>query len=230
MTLFLGTGAAAAVLAVGEPGVRLVFQWGAFSSADSATVSQLLAIYALAIPAWGLHQVIGRSFYAERRMWPPVIIGNLGRCGCSSALFGAGIGLGRRRIGLGQRDLHGCLHSGADILLAARSGCGRKRLRFGAGAFSGGRGCRGRGRMAGGPLVFRGRGLDSRRGAGRLRVGRSDCRPGLCGGGPAAGKQGTAIAVGGPPGGRHCQLSRNRLVVLAVNVADSSGWLSPACF
>ncbi len=77
MTLFLGTGAAAAVLAVGGPGVRLVFQWGAFSSADSALVAQLLAVYALAIPAWGLHQVIARSFYAERRMWPPVVIGTL---------------------------------------------------------------------------------------------------------------------------------------------------------
>ncbi|MCE2526015.1 MAG: murein biosynthesis integral membrane protein MurJ [Actinomycetia bacterium] len=75
MTLFLGTAAAAAVLAVGSPGVRLVFQWGAFSTADSATVAQLLAVYAVAIPAWGLHQVIARSFYAERRMWPPVLIG-----------------------------------------------------------------------------------------------------------------------------------------------------------
>jgi len=73
--LFLGTAAAAAVLAVGSPGVRLVFQWGAFSTADSATVAQLLAVYAVAIPAWGLHQVIARSFYAERRMWPPVLIG-----------------------------------------------------------------------------------------------------------------------------------------------------------
>ncbi len=77
MTLFLGTGAAAAVLAVGGPGVRLVFQWGAFSAADSTMVAQLLAVYALAIPAWGLHQVISRSFYAERRMWPPVVIGTL---------------------------------------------------------------------------------------------------------------------------------------------------------
>ena len=77
MTLFLGTGAAAAVLAVGAPGVRLVFQWGAFGAGDSAMVSQLLAVYALAIPAWGLHQVVSRSFYAERRMWPPVLIGTL---------------------------------------------------------------------------------------------------------------------------------------------------------
>ena len=77
MTLFLGTGAAAAVLAVGAPGVRLVFQWGAFGSTDSATVAQLLAVYALAIPAWGVHQVVSRSFYAERRMWPPVVIGTL---------------------------------------------------------------------------------------------------------------------------------------------------------
>ncbi len=77
MTLFLGVGAAAAVLAVGGPGVRLVFQWGAFGTADSSLVVQLLAIYALSIPAWGLHQVISRSFYAERRMWPPVLIGTL---------------------------------------------------------------------------------------------------------------------------------------------------------
>ena len=75
MTLFLGTVAAAAVIAVGSPGVRLVFQWGAFNTADSAVVAQLLAVYALAIPAWGIHQVIARSFYAERRMWPPVLIG-----------------------------------------------------------------------------------------------------------------------------------------------------------
>jgi len=77
MTLFLGTGAAAAVLAVGAPGVRLVFQWGAFGAADSALVAQLLGVYALAIPAWGVHQVVSRSFYAERRMWPPVVIGTL---------------------------------------------------------------------------------------------------------------------------------------------------------
>lgn len=77
MTLFLGTGATAAVLAVGGPGVRLVFQWGAFGAADAAMVVQLLTVYSLAIPAWGLHQVIGRSFYAERRMWPPVLIGTV---------------------------------------------------------------------------------------------------------------------------------------------------------
>ena len=230
MTLFLGTGAAAAVLAVGEPGVRLVFQWGAFSSADAATVSQLLAIYALAIPAWGLHQVIGRSFYAERRMWPPVIIGTLG------AAVAVPLSLGLVSVWDAEGLVWASVISMAAYTVALTffwlrgQDAGGKGLGFGAGAFSGGRGCRGRGRMAGGPLVFRGRGLDSRRGAGRLRGGRSDCRPGLCGGGPAAGKQGTAIAVGGPPGGRHCQLSRNRLVVLAVNVADSSGWLSPAVF
>ena len=77
MTLFLGTGAAAAVLAVGGPGVRLILQWGAFSADDSELVARLLSFYALAIPAWGIHQVIARSFYAERRMWPPVLIGTL---------------------------------------------------------------------------------------------------------------------------------------------------------
>ena len=77
MTLFLGAAAVAAVLAVGSPGVRLVYQWGAFGAADSAVVAQLLAVYALSIPAWGLHQVMSRSFYAEKRMWPPVLIGTM---------------------------------------------------------------------------------------------------------------------------------------------------------
>ncbi|MYH06451.1 MAG: hypothetical protein F4194_08315, partial [Acidimicrobiia bacterium] len=40
-------------------------------------VARILAVYALAIPAWGVHQVVSRSFYAERRMWPPVAIGTL---------------------------------------------------------------------------------------------------------------------------------------------------------
>ena len=38
-------------------------------------VAGLLAIFALSIPAWGIHQIIARWFYAHRRMWLPVLIG-----------------------------------------------------------------------------------------------------------------------------------------------------------
>ena len=51
------------------------YQWGAFDEAASEVVAGLVAIFALSIPAWGIHQVIARWFYAHRRMWLPVLIG-----------------------------------------------------------------------------------------------------------------------------------------------------------
>ena len=37
----------------------------------------LLVIYAFSIPAWGMHQLLSRHFYAKRRMWVPVVIGTI---------------------------------------------------------------------------------------------------------------------------------------------------------
>jgi putative peptidoglycan lipid II flippase len=67
--------AAALFWAASAPLVRIAFQWGAFDEAASEVVAGLLAIFALSIPAWGIHQVIARWFYAHRRMWLPVLIG-----------------------------------------------------------------------------------------------------------------------------------------------------------
>jgi putative peptidoglycan lipid II flippase len=74
-TLTFSLFASAAVYAVAQPAVRVVFQWGRFGTSDTARVAALLVILGLSIPAWGLHQVIARSFYASRRMWTPVAIG-----------------------------------------------------------------------------------------------------------------------------------------------------------
>lgn len=74
-TFAASVGAAALVFAAAGPLVRLVFQWGAFDAGDSATVMHLLPLFALSIPAWGIHQVVARWFYAHRRMWLPVLIG-----------------------------------------------------------------------------------------------------------------------------------------------------------
>jgi putative peptidoglycan lipid II flippase len=71
----VGVGATASLIALADPLVRLVYQWGAFTGDDSRLVSGLLLPFSLSIPAWAIHQVIGRWFYANQLMWTPVVIG-----------------------------------------------------------------------------------------------------------------------------------------------------------
>ncbi len=77
-TVFVAAGAAAALLVLARPMVRLLYQWGDFSAEDTELVAGLLMIYALSVPAWGLHQILSRHFYAKRKMWTPVLIGTVG--------------------------------------------------------------------------------------------------------------------------------------------------------
>lgn len=74
-TLFVAAAATAGLVVLARPAVRLLYQYGAFSSADADLVATLLTIYAFSIPAWGMHQLLVRHFYAKRRMWTPVLIG-----------------------------------------------------------------------------------------------------------------------------------------------------------
>ncbi len=74
-TLFVAAAATAGLIVLARPAVRLLYQYGAFSSADADLVATLLTIYAFSIPAWGMHQLLVRHFYAKRRMWTPVLIG-----------------------------------------------------------------------------------------------------------------------------------------------------------
>jgi putative peptidoglycan lipid II flippase len=76
-TLFVAAAATAGLVVVARPLVRLLFQYGEFSSADADLVARLLTIYAFSIPAWGMHQLLVRHFYAKRRMWTPVLIGTV---------------------------------------------------------------------------------------------------------------------------------------------------------
>jgi putative peptidoglycan lipid II flippase len=69
--------AMAVVIGAARPLITLVYEWGRFEAADSALVAGLLVWFALAIPAWGIHQVLGRWFYAHERMWLPVTVGTL---------------------------------------------------------------------------------------------------------------------------------------------------------
>ena len=76
-TVFIAVGATAAVIVLARPMVRLIYQYGEFTAQDGELVARLLSIYALSIPAWGLHQILARHFYAKRKMWTPVIIGTV---------------------------------------------------------------------------------------------------------------------------------------------------------
>jgi putative peptidoglycan lipid II flippase len=84
------------VVVLAEVWVRLALQYGAFTPDDTAVVAGLLAIYATVTPFWVVHQVITRAFYAQRRMWMPVIVGTSVTLVTIPALFfvagdGAGI-------------------------------------------------------------------------------------------------------------------------------------------
>ncbi len=77
-TFFVATAATAALIGLAQPLVRVLYQYGRFTAEDSELVSGLLVIYALSIPAWGMHQILSRHFYAKRKMWTVVLIGTAG--------------------------------------------------------------------------------------------------------------------------------------------------------
>jgi putative peptidoglycan lipid II flippase len=77
-TVFVAAGATAALVVLARPLVRLLYEYGEFSAKDGDLVSGLLVIFAFSIPAWGLHQILSRHFYAKRMMWRVVLIGTVG--------------------------------------------------------------------------------------------------------------------------------------------------------
>jgi putative peptidoglycan lipid II flippase len=77
-TVFVAAGATAALVVLARPLVRLLYQHGEFTADNADLVAGLLVIFALSIPAWGLHQILSRHFYAKRMMWRVVLIGTVG--------------------------------------------------------------------------------------------------------------------------------------------------------
>ena len=75
MVVFAGGAALAGVIAVSQPAIRTAFQHGEFSAEGTALTATALVGYSLSIPAWGAQQIFGRSFYAHRQMWVPVLAG-----------------------------------------------------------------------------------------------------------------------------------------------------------
>ncbi len=92
--------ATAAVLAASQPAVEIVYQRGAFGTEATIATATALVWYALAIPLWGGHQLLGRAFYAHRRMWVPVVVGTVATVLALPLYFGLDDVLGASGIAL----------------------------------------------------------------------------------------------------------------------------------
>ncbi|MGV8074377.1 MAG: murein biosynthesis integral membrane protein MurJ [Syntrophobacteraceae bacterium] len=65
------------MMIVAEPTIRLIFQQGHFSPADSQPTARLLQIFLAVVFCWGIQQVLGRGFYAYQDTITPAVIGTV---------------------------------------------------------------------------------------------------------------------------------------------------------
>jgi len=73
----LSLAAAAALMALSVPAVRLLYERGSFEAADTLRTAGTVVFFALGVPMWGLQQILARGFYAREQMWVPVVVGTL---------------------------------------------------------------------------------------------------------------------------------------------------------
>jgi putative peptidoglycan lipid II flippase len=72
--LLLASLASALCLVLAEPLTALIYERGAFSPADTQATAAALRLFAVGVIAWGVQTLAARAFYAEQRMWPPMLI------------------------------------------------------------------------------------------------------------------------------------------------------------
>ena len=82
--------------------VEVVFQYGRFEASDTTVVAGFLLIFSLSIPFWAAHQVLSRAFYAQRRMWVPVVVGTTTTLVVVPLLFLLTNAFGGRGIAIGS--------------------------------------------------------------------------------------------------------------------------------
>jgi putative peptidoglycan lipid II flippase len=93
--LFVLVPAAAAILVLSEPMIRLVYQRGAFDAQETEVVATALFWFAFSLPANGLFLLLTRTFFSLQKPWIPTWIaaGNLVlTAGAAWALYDLGVG------------------------------------------------------------------------------------------------------------------------------------------
>ncbi|HEV2728303.1 MAG TPA: murein biosynthesis integral membrane protein MurJ, partial [Solirubrobacterales bacterium] len=93
--LFVLVPAAAAILVLSEPMIRLVYERGEFGAQETEVVATALFWFAFSLPANGLFLLLTRTFFSLQRPWIPTWIaaGNLVlTAGAAWALYDLGVG------------------------------------------------------------------------------------------------------------------------------------------
>ena len=75
--LWLTLPGAVALLVLGLPAARALFERGAFDAVSLTYTVSALGGYALALPAFAASEILIRGFYAMQRTWTPVLVGLL---------------------------------------------------------------------------------------------------------------------------------------------------------
>jgi putative peptidoglycan lipid II flippase len=65
----------AAFVVLSRPLVVLMYQHGAFTAADTASVAAILSVISVGVPAWIVQQIVVRAFYARGDTWRPMLLG-----------------------------------------------------------------------------------------------------------------------------------------------------------
>jgi putative peptidoglycan lipid II flippase len=93
--LFVLVPAAAAILVLSEPMIRLVYQRGEFGAGETEVVATALFWFAFSLPANGLFLLLTRTFFSLQKPWIPtwIALGNLVlTAGAAWALYDLGVG------------------------------------------------------------------------------------------------------------------------------------------
>ncbi|MEX2322498.1 MAG: murein biosynthesis integral membrane protein MurJ [Acidimicrobiia bacterium] len=68
---------AAALIALSEPVVRVLYERGSFGPSDTIATAATVVLFGIGVPMWGIQQILARGFFAREQMWPPVILGTV---------------------------------------------------------------------------------------------------------------------------------------------------------
>jgi len=93
--LFVLVPAAAAMLVLADPMIRLIYQRGAFEAHETEVVATALFWFAFSLPTNGLFLLLTRTFFSLQRPWVPtgIALGNLAvTAGAALALYHLGVG------------------------------------------------------------------------------------------------------------------------------------------
>jgi putative peptidoglycan lipid II flippase len=93
--LFVLVPAAAAILVLSEPMIRLVYERGEFGAQETEVVATALFWFAFSLPTNGLFLLLTRTFFSLQKPWIPtwIAVGNLVlTAGAALALYHLGVG------------------------------------------------------------------------------------------------------------------------------------------